>query len=66
MRDREYIERHVIIWFYHTDDLLSRSIQDKRELLLPWIAVMVTNVLVECAHFLYLVYCESVRGGNNL
>lgn len=35
-------------------------VQDRRELLLPWIAVMVIDLLVECCHFVYLIILETV------
>ena len=39
----------------------ERLLQDQRELLLPWIGVMLTNMSVELAHFLYFLVSDTVR-----
>ncbi|XP_058457136.1 uncharacterized protein LOC131434439 [Malaya genurostris] len=34
---------------------------DKRAFLLPWIVVMIADLLVECAHFLYLIVIQTLE-----
>lgn len=34
---------------------------DKRTLLLPWIVVMIADLLVECAHFVYLIVIQTLQ-----
>ncbi|XP_055621617.1 uncharacterized protein LOC129765381 isoform X2 [Toxorhynchites rutilus septentrionalis] len=34
---------------------------DKRAFLLPWIVVMIADLLVECAHFVYLIVIQTLR-----
>ncbi|XP_055607407.1 uncharacterized protein LOC129755100 [Uranotaenia lowii] len=35
--------------------------QDKRAFLVPWIIVMVADLLVECAHFIYLIVIQTLN-----
>ncbi|XP_065090160.1 uncharacterized protein LOC135711283 [Ochlerotatus camptorhynchus] len=34
---------------------------DKRALLLPWIVVMIANLLVECVYFIYLIVIQTLQ-----
>lgn len=40
--------------------------QDQRHFLLPWIAVMVADILIEFIHFIYMIITDAVRNNGSV
>uniref|UniRef100_A0A2M4CGB3 Putative zinc metalloprotease n=1 Tax=Anopheles darlingi TaxID=43151 RepID=A0A2M4CGB3_ANODA len=66
------VKFNVLLLIFATLGVLSSVLvliglkMNNRALLLPWILVMIADLLVECAHFMYLIVIETVGlTGNN-
>uniref|UniRef100_A0AAG5DAP3 Uncharacterized protein n=1 Tax=Anopheles atroparvus TaxID=41427 RepID=A0AAG5DAP3_ANOAO len=61
------VKFNILLLIFATLGVLSSVLvliglkMNNRGLLLPWIVVMVADLLVECAHFLYLIAIETLK-----
>ncbi|XP_049541831.1 uncharacterized protein LOC125955043 isoform X1 [Anopheles darlingi] len=61
------VKFNVLLLIFATLGVLSSVLvliglkMNNRALLLPWILVMIADLLVECAHFMYLIVIETLK-----